>query len=154
MRFARYCCALAMLALLLTACAVEPRKNIYPPKASIQQLARQPDGSWRLQLRLQNFSEAAMTFAKVDAKIEIAGIEAGSVSVSPALRVLPETADTAETAFKPAAAVAAKLAALRGSDNVGYKLDGRIVTSDPEGDYEFKFESRLSPVPGLDGVLR
>jgi hypothetical protein len=154
MRIARLCCALAILAMLLSGCAGEPRKNIFPPKASIQQLARQADGSWKLQLRLQNFSEAAMTFAKVDAKIEIAGVDAGSVNVAPGLRVTAESADPFDVDFRPAPAAAAKLAALRADENVSYKISGRIVTSEPKGDYEFKFDSRLSPVPGLDGVLR
>jgi hypothetical protein len=154
MRIARLCCALAILALLLTACAGEPRKSVFPPKVSIQQLARQADGGWKLQLRLQNFSETAMTFSKVDAKIEIAGIEAGSVNAAPTMRVTADSADPYEIDFKPAPAAAARLTALRAEDNVSYKISGRIVISEPAGDYPFSFESRLSPVPGLDGVLR
>lgn len=154
MRIARLCCALVILALLLTACAGEPRKNIFPPKASIQQLARQTDGSWKLQLRLQNFSEVAMTFAKVDAKIEIDGVDAGSVNVAPSIRVTAESADPFDVDFRLAPAAAARLSALHADGNVPYKISGRIVTSEPRGDYEFRFESRLSPVPGLDGVLR
>jgi hypothetical protein len=158
MRIARSCyarcCALAILALLLAACAGEPRRNIFPPKASIQQLALRADGSWTLQLRLQNFSEAAMTFAKIEAKIEIAGVEAGRVNVAPAIRVSPASADLFETGLVPMPAAAAKVAALRADDNVRYRISGRIATREPSGDYEFSYESRLSPVPGLAGVLR
>ena len=154
MHFVRLTCVLAILALCLAGCAGGPRKNIFPPRASIQQLAMQADGSWRLQLRLQNFSNVPMGFATVDAKIEIAGSEAGSVSVSPAIRVGPESADLFEASLKPAPAAAAKVSGLRGDGSVRYKLSGHIVTTDPAGDYPYAFESQLSPVPGLDGVLR
>ncbi len=154
MRPARLTCVLAILALFLAGCAGGPRKNVFPPRASIQQLAQQADGSWKLQLRLQNFSSVPMGFAKVEAKIEIAGSEAGSVSVSPAIRVGPESADLFEASLRPTSAAAAKVAALHGDSSVRYKLSGRIVTTDPAGDYPYSFESQLSPVPGMDGVLR
>ncbi len=151
MRLAGLCLCIALLMLIVTGCAGGPRKNIFPPRASIQQLAMQADGSWKLQLRLQNFSNVSTTFVKVDAKIELAGNAAGSVSASPAIRIGPESADAVEVAFKPTLD-AATIAAMRG--NVRYKLTGRIVTSDPNGDYPYAFEGQLSPIPGLDGVLR
>ena len=154
MRLVRLTCVLAILALSLAGCAGGPRKNIFPPRASIQQIALQADGSWKLQLRLQNFSNVPMGFAKADMKIEIAGTQAGSLSVSPAIRVGPESADLFEASLKPAPAAVATLAALHGDSSVRYKVSGRIVTTDPAGDYPYAFESQLSPVPGLDGVLR
>lgn len=154
MRLVRLSCTFAILALILAGCAGGPRKNIFPPRASIQQLAMQADNSWKLQLRLQNFSNVPMTFAKIDAKIEIAGSAAGSVSVSPGIRVGPESADLFDASLSPAPAAAAKVAALHGNGNVRYKMTGRIVTTDPGGEYPYAFEGELSPVPGLDGVLR
>lgn len=113
----------------------------------------QADGSWTLQLRLQNYSSVSTTFAKVDAKIEVAGVAAGNVTVPTAIRIGPESADVVETSLKPSAAAAQSVAALR-TGNVRYKLAGRIVTSDPQGENPFTFEGVLSPVPGLVGVLR
>jgi hypothetical protein len=154
MRLVRLTCVLAILALSLAGCGSGLRKSVFPPRASIQQLAQQADGSWKLQLRLQNFSDVPMSFAKVDAKIEIAGSEAGSVSVSPAIRVGPDSADLFEASLKAAPSAAAKVTALHGDGNVRYKMRGRIVTTDPAGDYPYEFEGQLSPVPGMDGVLR
>lgn len=155
MGFVRLSCAVAMFALVLTGCGGGTmRKNIFPPRASIQQISVQADGSWKLQLRLQNFSNVSTTFSKVEAKIDIAGTDAGNVDVSPSIRIGPESADLVEAALKPSPAAAAKVAALHGSGNVRYKLTGRIVTTDPAGNHPYAFESQLSPVPGLDGVLR
>jgi uncharacterized lipoprotein YajG len=153
MRAVRICWVLAILVLVLAGCAGGPTRNIFPPRASIQQLAVQADGSWKVQLRLQNYSNVSTSFATVDAKIELAGNAAGSVSAAPAIRIGPESADVVETSLKPSASAAQAVASLR-SANLRYKLAGKIVTSDPKGDYEYTFEGVLSPVPGLVGVLR
>lgn len=156
MRLVRLTCVLVILtlALALAGCAGGPRKNVFPPRASIQQLAMQADGSWKLQLRLQNFSNVPMTFTKVSMKIEIAGTDAGDVGVSPAMRIGPESADLFEASLKPTPTAVTKVASLHSGASVRYKLSGRIVTTDPDGDHPYTFESQLSPVPGLDGMLR
>jgi len=144
--------AIAMLA--LASCASGPHKDVFPPRASIQQLTVQADGSWKLQVRMQNFSGVSMTFAKVEAKVEVAGNPAGDMSLSPALRIGPESADIAEIDLKPSSAAAQAVQALKGAGSVRYKLSGRIVTTDPPSDQPYTFEGFLSPVPGLTGVLR
>ena len=153
MRPVRTCWPVAILMLVLTGCAGGPTRNIFPPRASIQQLAVQAGGNWKLQLRLQNYSNVSTTFSTVDAKIEIAGNAAGSVSASPAIRIGPESADVVEVSLKPSPAAAQAVASLR-AGNLRYKLAGRIVTSDPQGDHDYTFEGVLSPVAGLVGVLR
>ena len=153
LRFARLAAILLLTGLILSGCFGGEKINIFPPRASIQQLAVQADGSWKLQLRLQNFSNVSMTVATADAKIEIAGNIAGNVSVAPNVRVGPESAEPIEVVLKPSATAANAVSGLQGG-NVHYKLGGRIVTSDPAGDYPYAFEGELSPVPGLSGVFR
>ncbi|MBS0212124.1 MAG: hypothetical protein JSR26_02950 [Proteobacteria bacterium] len=144
----------ALLPLLLAGCMGGGQvRNIFPPRASIQQLTVQPDGHWKLQLRAQNYSNVSTTFARIDARVEVAGQLAGNVSVSPNLRVGPESADVAEVALVPSPAIARSLS-LPTVGNIAYKLSGTIVTSDPKGEYKYSFEGQLSPVPGLPGVLR
>lgn len=146
--------ALAVAPLLLAGCiGTGPVRNVFPPRASIGQLTMQADGSWKLQLRLQNFSNVSTTFATVDGKVEIGAQPAGSVSAAPALRIGPESADVVDVTITPAPAARAAVAALH-SGSIAYKLEGRIVTSDPKGDYKYHFDGQLSPVPGLSGVLR
>ncbi|MEO7477616.1 MAG: hypothetical protein ABIT64_00095 [Lysobacteraceae bacterium] len=152
-RFARLAALLVVVGLLLTGCFGGERINIFPPRASIQQLTMQADGSWKLQLRLQNFSNVAMTVATTDAKIEIAGNIAGSVSATPNVRIGPESAEPVEANLNPSAAAASAVSVSR-AGNLHYKLSGRIVTSDPTGDYPYTFDGELSPVPGLNGIFR
>jgi hypothetical protein len=58
LRFASPPSPAARFALALTACSGgnPDRKQINPPRASLQQLTVLPNGQWRLVLRLQNFS--------------------------------------------------------------------------------------------------
>jgi hypothetical protein len=131
------------------------KRHINPPRASVQELAVQADGSWKVSVRLQNFSSVPTEFEDVDAQFEIGGQPAGALRLQPALTVGPESADVAVVMIAPQAggktAVAAALAAGR---TVRYRVSGQIRTREPKGSYKFEYESALNPVPGLPGVLR
>src|SRR5262249_28059787 len=131
-----------------------PPKSVFPPRASVQELAERPDGSWKLQLRLQNYSFVSMTFDRVEGRLEVGGNPAGEVIATPKLRVGPNSADIVEATLKPSPAAAKAVAALQGGGSVRYRLAGRIATSDPTRNQEYTFEGVLGPVPGLPGVLR
>lgn len=131
------------------------RKQINPPRASIQQLAVQADGQWKLSLRLQNFSNVPTAFESVNAKLVVDGQDAGAVVLAPAMTIGPESADVVSAMLRPA--LGAKLAAasaLSAGQSVRYVLSGKIATSAPKGNYDFSFDSTLNPAPGLTGVLR
>jgi len=153
MRLFRSCSIVGFVAFALAGCFGGQTKNIFPPRASIQQLAVQADGSWKIELRLQNYSNVSTTFGTIDGKIELAGNPAGNVGASPALRIGPESADLIETSLTPTPATAQAVSSLQ-TGNLHYRLTGRITTTDPVGDYPYTFEGVLSPVPGLNGVLR
>ena len=53
--------------LSLAACGSGPAKRVSAPTASVQELAVQADGSWRLLVRVQNFSNVSMTFDLLEA---------------------------------------------------------------------------------------
>ena len=140
---------------LLAACSTGPKKRINPPRASIQQLAVQADGSWQLSVRLQNFSSVSTAFSSVDAKLVIGGQDAGRVTLRPGISVGPESADVVVAMLRPT--LGAKLvvaSAIASSQSTAYSLSGTITTSDPKGNYPFNYDSTLTPAPGLNGVMR
>ena len=131
------------------------RKQINPPRASIQQLSAQANGQWQLIVRLQNFSNVSTAFESVTAKLTVGGQEAGTITLQPGITVGPESADVVTTTLSPA--LGAKLAvasALSAGQSAAYHLDGKIVTTDPKGSYNFDYDSTLNPAPGLPGVMR
>ena len=147
--------ALAFLALLAACSNNGVRRQINPPGASIQQLAVQPDGTWQLTVRLQNFSNVSTTFASLTGKLLIASEDAGSFSAAPGIGIGPESADVVIANLSPA--LGAKLqvaAALATAQPVAYTLSGEVVTSEPKGRHDFTYTSTLTPAPGLRGVLR
>lgn len=157
MRLTRIIAAISLLsaAALLTACGGGERKRINPPTASLQELVAQPNGQWQLKLRLQNFSSVPITFDNVDGKLTIGGQDAGAFSQAPAISIGPETSDIVVLTMKPSLeAKAAVATALAVGQSLPYKLSGRIRSHEPNRDDEFKFESALSPAPGLPGVMR
>ncbi len=149
-----------MLLCALTACGGGDgvRQRLFPPTASVQELAVQADGSWTLKLRLQNFSNVSMLVEEVDATLQIASAQAGKISLRPAVSVPPESAEIVEFTLAPQSAAANHVMNAvnkRSGGNVAYSISGRIVSSEPDRrDDEFEFASRLSTVPGLDRVLR
>jgi len=145
---------LLMLASLI-GCAHGPKQRSYPPVASLQELAVQPDGRWQLQLRLQNFSNVPTTFASIHAHLVVAGQEAAEITVTTDITVGPESADTVPLTLVPSlAAKTVVAAALASGQPASYSLQGQITSSKPKRDDKFHFESSLNPAPGLRGVLR
>ena len=140
---------------LLAACSSGPKKRINPPRASIQQLAVQADGSWQLSVRLQNFSSVSTAFSNVSAKLVIGGQDAGTFTLQPGISIGPESADVVMARLVPA--LGAKLvvaSAIASAQSSAYSLSGTIVTTDPKGSYTFNYDSTLNPAPGLNGVMR
>lgn len=137
-----------IVALVLSACGSGPVKRVWPPTASVQELSLLADGSWRLLVRVQNFSNVPMTFDLLEASVEVGGKAIGNISKSLDLDVSPESADVFETTLAPGAT-----GALAGKD-FAYQLKGRITSHEPKGDFPFEHTSRLSPVPGLPDTWR
>lgn len=145
----------ALLIVLLAACNSGPVKRIYPPKASVQELIAGANGQWTLKIRLQNFSTMPMTFSGVDAKLTVGDQAAGQVTAPTELTIGPESADVLTVTLTPDTTGKIVVAnALASRKSVRYQLVGKISSREPKRDFDFTFDSALSPVPGLDGVLR
>jgi hypothetical protein len=145
-------------ALLLAACGTGQINRVSDPSASIQQLTVRADGSWAIDLRIENFSSMPMRFDTVDLAMQVAGQAAGTLHAQPALTIGPEAADVTSLTLAPDAGARIVIAdALARGRGLTYSLDGTLVAA-PEGrgarTFEFKRDNGLSPVPGLTGVLR
>jgi hypothetical protein len=148
-----------LAAALLGACASGPPRRVSEPSASIQQLSVRADGSWVVDLRIDNYSNVPMRFDRVDLALTFDGQPPAALRATPALPVGPEAADVATIAVAapPPGAKLALADALAGGHRIGYHLEGSIDAT-PEGSgarsFEFKRDNALSPVPGLPGVMR
>lgn len=151
--------ALLLACLWLASCASGPPRRVSEPTASIQQLTVRSDGSWSIDLRLQNYSSIPMRFEGVSLAIKLAEEDAGTLQHQPRITIGPETADVTTVTFTPSAGARILLAdALADGRGVDYALDGTIDASPDDREkvrsYEIERKSGLSPVPGLPGVLR
>ncbi len=156
--FAAIAATLSVL-LLVTACASSgtPRR-VSEPAANIQQLNVRSDGSWSVELRLDNFSSVSMRFDSVRLALSVNGQPAGMLQASPVITIGPESADVTTTTLAPTSAARIAVAdALARGQRIDYTLDGTLTATPEDGGprvYEFKRDNALSPVPGLTGVLR
>jgi hypothetical protein len=150
--------ALLVLCGLLAACGTGPVRRVSEPAAGIQQLTVRADGSWAVDLRLNNFSSVPMRFDRVSLAVTVDGQAAGTLQGTPTLSIGPEAADVATLTLSPSAAARIVVAdALARGSNVAYKLDGTVDAAAEDGkarSYAIERQDTLNPTPGLPGVLR
>jgi hypothetical protein len=148
--------AVPLIALLLCACAGAPKARMFPPGASVQELRVEEDGRWRVSVRVQNFARLAIRVEGVDAQLTVDGVAAGKVAASTDLPIPPNSADPVDIVIQPTPAAADALAlAVSEGRSVSYTLEGSVRTIEPSRRSDaFRFDSRLSPAPGLPGTLR
>lgn len=150
---------LLVTAALLAACTSGPVRRVSEPAASIQQLTVEADGSWSVDLRLQNYSSITMRFDRVRLEMQVNGEAAGTLDAVPQLQISQESADVISISLAPSSQARLLLAdALASGRGVSYSLVGSAsaVPTDRGSvrDYPIKREGVLSPMPGLPGVLR
>jgi hypothetical protein len=135
-----------------------PVKRVSEPAAGIQQLTVRADGSWSVDLRLDNYSSVPMRFDSVTLAVTVGGESAGTLSGAPALSIGPESADIATLTLAPTSAARIAVAdALAGGGSLQYALNGTLAATPENGKPRtFKVErsNALNPAPGLPGVLR
>lgn len=150
---------LLVTAALLAACTSGPVRRVSEPAASIQQLTVEADGSWSVDLRLQNYSSITMRFDRVRLEMQVNGEAAGTLDAVPQLQISQESADVISISLAPSSQARLLLAdALASGRGVSYSLVGSASAAPTDRgsvrDYPIKREGVLSPMPGLPGVLR
>jgi len=159
MRFLRWIVPLS-LALGLTACG-PPRKSVFPPTLSIQQLVLQPGGAWRLTVRIQNNSYGGMDFSALDAQLAMADSVPVRVHGSFDRDIPAFAGDVVQIDVLPTAAMSKALTASAAKGSAGalpYTLAGSVrATPEQEKearDFDFSGKDWLSPAPGIARTWR
>lgn len=154
------CVALLVLVAGLVACG-PPKKSVFPPTVSIQEMATRPDGQWRLTLRIQNNSYGSMDFHSLDGQLQIAELVPVRLHARFDLDIPPFAADVTQIDLLPTPEMSAalKAAAVKGSaGSVPYNVTG-TANAKPEQekdnrDFSFHGNDWLSPVPGIPNTWR
>jgi len=155
---ARALFSIAATCLLLAGCSSGPVRRVSVPAVNIQQLTVRADGSWSVDLRIDNFSSMPMRFDRASLAMTVAGESAGTLQGQPALSIGPESADVATLVLAPASSARILIAdALARGGSIDYALEGTLDAA-PENSrvrsFDVKRKNTLSAVPGLTGVLR
>ena len=151
-----------LLTILLAACVlaacVTGQRRVSEPAASLQQLTVAADGSWSIDLRVQNYSSIPMRFDTVKVEVRVGDQAAGTLQATPGLSVGPESADVVTVPFAPASEARIVVAdALAGRRGLPYTLTGSADATPEDAkvrSFDIDTRNTLNPVPGLDGVLR
>ncbi|MHB8446305.1 MAG: hypothetical protein ACYC9P_00015 [Rudaea sp.] len=154
MRYLLRTIQLASTLALLVGCG--PVKHpINPPSASIQQLDVLQDGHWKLQVRLENFSDQTVRYGAFKADLRVGGEAAGTIDMNADMDIPGENADILETTLMPSAdAAKAFKAGVSHPDGAAYELKGTIEIPAAGKSFKFAYHSRLSPVPGVTNSYR
>jgi hypothetical protein len=152
-------CAVAS-ASLLVACG-PPKKSVFPPTVTIQEMHAAPGQPWQLRLRVSNNSYGEMDFRSLDAHLRIADLPVVGLAQPVDLDIPAIAADVLEVQVTPTAAMRAALAAVAARGSAGslpYAIDG-AMTARPEQEkaarsFEFQAHDWLSPVPGIPDTYR
>jgi predicted small lipoprotein YifL len=154
------CIALLALMAGLVACG-PPKKSVFPPTVSIQEMTTRPDGQWRLTVRIQNNSYGSMDFHALDGQLKVADGVPVRLHSRFDLDIPAFAADVTQIDVLPTPEMSAaiKAAAVKGSaGSVPYSVVGS-ANAKPEQekearDFSFHGNDWLSPVPGIPNTWR
>lgn len=154
------CLVLVALAAALVACG-PPRKSMFPPTLSVQQLQVLPNGLWHLTLRIQNNSYGGMDFKSLDGQLQVAALIPVRLHATFERDIPAFAGDTLPLDVLPTPEMAKALAAVeaKGSaSSLAYRISGR-TSAKPEQekqprDFDFNGHDWLSPVPGIAHTFR
>jgi hypothetical protein len=104
-----------------------PLHPINPPSASIQQLDVLPDGRWKVQIRIENFSDKTVHYSTFKAALRMSGLAAADISLTPEIDIPGINADIIETTMAPSADLSKAFASdIRQPGGAPYELNGTI----------------------------
>ena len=129
-------------------------KRIFPPEARIQELRLSDDGAV-VSLRVQSFSTVPSEVQALTLRVAVAGRPLAELDARPAKTLLPGSSEIIEVAVPLSGADRSMILTLIAERRaLRYRLDGTLTVEPPGRPYDIEYSSALSPVPGLDGVMR
>ena len=151
---------LLVLVSALIACG-PPRKSVFPPNVTIQQLVVPADGQWQLTLRIQNNSYGEMQFTTLDGTLQIADQIPVRLHTTFKRDIPALSGDVITLQVLPTVSMTKALQVVDGKGSAGslkYQISGS-ATAKPEQERnarEFTFSGTdwLSPVPGIAHTYR
>ena len=151
---------LVLLAAGLLACG-PPKKSVFPPTVTIQQLQVLPTGRWQLTVRIQNNSYGEMDFNSLEGQLQIAALIPIRLHGTFVLDVPPLVGDVIQLDVLPTPAMTQALQGIAGKGSAGslaYRVSGS-ASAKPEQekqlrDFDFSGNDWLSPVPGIPNTYR
>ncbi|WP_441610788.1 hypothetical protein [Dyella sp. 2RAB6] len=151
---------LGLASLGMVACG-PPRKSVFPPTISIQEMTVRPDGQWQLTVRIQNNSYGGMNFRSIDGELKLAELVPVRLHAKFDLDIPAFAGDITRVNLLPTPEMSQALAAAaaKGSGgSVPYGVVGRASAKpeqeDQPRDFEFHGNDWLSPVPGIANTWR
>jgi hypothetical protein len=149
-----------LLTTALVACG-PPRKSVFPPTVTIQQMNLRADGVWRLTLRIQNNSYGGMDFKSLDGTLKVAEGIPVRLHTAFELDIPAFAADVTVLDVLPTPAMSQALKTVAGKGSAGslpYEIAGH-TSAKPEQetqprDFDFHGNAWLSPVPGIANTYR
>jgi hypothetical protein len=141
---------LVAVSVALAGCGGVPAHPINPPNASIQLLEVQPDGRWKVSIRLENFSDKTVHYSTFKANLRISGVDSSEISLRPEMDIPGLNADIVDTTLTPSSDLQKSFALdVKAPGGAPYELKGTIGIPLANKDFKFEHKSRLSPVPGI-----
>ncbi|HEX7815298.1 hypothetical protein [Dyella sp.] len=152
--------ALGALLTGLAACG-PPKKSVFPPTVTIQEMSVRPDGQWQLTVRIQNNSYAGMEFHSLDGELKIGDGVPVRLHASFDLDIPSFAGDVTQINILPTNEMTTAIKTLAGKGSAGslaYSLAGR-ANAKPEQekvarDFNFHGNDWFSPVPGIPNTYR
>lgn len=149
-----------VLTLGLIACG-PPRKSVYPPTVTIQQMTVLPTGQWQLTVRIQNNSYGGMTFTSLDGQLQMAELVPLRLHAQFKRDIPAFAGDVIQLDVLPTGPMTAALAAIADKGSSGalaYRISGSTHAQpeqeDKPRDFDFSGNDWLSPVPGIAHTFR
>jgi hypothetical protein len=145
---------------LLAACS-PPKKSVFPPAVTLQEVTARPGGPWHMTLRIRNNSYGGMSFHTFQGTLRVGDLGGVLLDAKVDQDIPSFAADVATIDLLPTPEMAKALAALaaRGSSGaLPYTIEGRITATPEKEDESQSFpvqgKNWLSPVPGIPDTYR